>query len=128
MDHQPGDKLRIKQGKNAGSRAVVSDVGERKLFAMLENGGGQITVDPEDVQNYSLAARKAWQSMPSRRVGRPVGTKRTDRVVVNLRFEHELWSRFKKAEEEGLVGDRIAFVNRALRNALDELLPLGRKD
>lgn len=127
MDHLVNDKLRIKSGDHSGLRATIVSVGDSELVVREDQGSSDLNVSMDEVQNYSLAARKAWQSMPERRVGRPPGTKRTDRMAVNLRIDCELWKRFQQAEADGVIGDRGAFVNRAIRNALDELLPLGGK-
>lgn len=74
-----------------------------------------------DATNYSLAARKAWRRMPRRRVGRPKGTAKTDRVSVTLRIDRELWDHFRRAESAGLIQDRTALINSCIAQKLAEI-------
>ena len=117
MKTKVGDKIRIKSNQ---SRGVVAQVKGRKLVVSLADGQQRL-VEESEVTNFSLAARKAWESMPERRVGRPKGTSKTDRVSVTLRIDRELWARFKKAEQEELITDRTGMVNKWIAEKLDEL-------
>lgn len=92
----------------------------KTLFVRLEYGE-TAKFSEADLTNYSLAARKAWERMPHRRVGRPKGTSRTDRVSVTLRINRDLWKQFKLAEQEGLIVDRTATVNEWIQEKLNEL-------
>jgi hypothetical protein len=80
-----------------------------------------VRVLPEQVTNYSLAARKAWVTGPDRRVGRRKGTKLCDRVSVTLRIDRDLWARFRDMESAGVIADRTAAINRWLREKVDKL-------
>jgi len=116
MKAKVGDKIRIKISL---ARGVVERVKGNTLFVSRDDGGEE-NVKSSEVTNYSLAARKAWESMPERRVGRPKGTSKTDRVSVTLRIDRELWARFKQAEQDALITDRTATVNKWIAEKLDE--------
>ena len=98
-----------------------------KLIIRLEKSGSKVRTTPEQVTNYSLAARKAWVTDPDRAVGRRKGTKLTDRVSVTLRFDREVWEHFSRLEEEGLIDDRTATINAWFREKLIELDRGGRQ-
>jgi uncharacterized protein (DUF4415 family) len=117
MKAKVGDKIRIKISL---ARGVIEQVKGNTLSVSRDDGGEEI-VESSDVTNYSLAARKAWESMPERRVGRPKGTSKTDRVSVTLRIDRELWDRFKQAEKDELITDRTGVVNKLIAEKLDEL-------
>ncbi len=112
-----GDKIRVKSDLKRG---LVERIKRKALIVRLENG--EIAKFNEaELTNFSLAARKAWESMPHRRVGRPKGTSRTDRVSVTLRINRDLWKQFKLAEKKGLIVDRTATVNEWIAEKLNEL-------
>lgn len=117
MKAKVGDKVRIKASL---ARGIVQQVSGGKLLVLLDSGDEESVSNPE-VTNFSLAARKAWESMPERRVGRPKGTSKTDRVSVTLRIDRELWARFKQAEQEEKITDRTGLVNKWIAEKLDEL-------
>ena len=117
MKAKIGDKVRVKSDKQRG---IVQRVGKDSVLVQL-NEGGHAKVSDAEVTNYSLAARKAWKKMPSRRVGRPKGTTKTDRVSVTLRIDRKLWDQFKAAESRGLISDRTATINAWIASELDEL-------
>jgi len=117
----PGDKVRVKAGPHSGDRGVIEAVGEGKLTVCLEGSGQTVTLLPEAVTNYSLAARKAWVTDPYRAVGRRKGTKLCDRVSVTLRLDRELWQEFRKLEDEDRIHDRTAVINEWFREKLAEL-------
>ncbi len=73
MNTEPGDKVRIKGDAHKGQRGVVEKVRRRSLFVRLAETEELIEILPSEVTNFSLAARKAWERMPNRRVGRPKG-------------------------------------------------------
>src|SRR5947209_16651411 len=91
------------------------------LVVRLDDSERAIQVLPEDVTNYSLAARKAWVTGPDRRVGRKKGTRLCDRVSVTLRLDRDLWERFQTLEEDGLIEDRTAAINTWFREKVAEL-------
>ncbi|HKI36949.1 MAG TPA: hypothetical protein VKA46_34170 [Gemmataceae bacterium] len=124
---EAGDKVRVKVGDYAGQRGVVEAVESEKLLLRLEESGSKVRVTPEQVTNYSLAARKAWVTEPDRAVGRPKGTRLTDRVSVTLRLDRALWEQFLGLEEAGVIDDRTGLINGWLREKLAELDREGRK-
>ncbi len=118
MKAQPGDKVRVKAGAHAGERGVVESVDGEKLVVRLEKSAQALRVVAGQVTNYSLAARKAWQTDPHRAVGRRKGTKLCDRVSVTLRIDRDLWARFVALEGTGDIANRTGVINRWLREKL----------
>jgi hypothetical protein len=116
-----GDKVRLKAGEHAGDRGTVDAVEGEKLVILLDESGRKVCVQPEDVTNYSLAARKAWKTEPHRAVGRRKGTCLSDRVSVTLRLDRELWETFQGLEEDGVIEDRTALINEWFREKLAEV-------
>jgi len=121
MTAEPGDKVRLKHADHAGERGIVETIEKGSFVVRVEGTGATLKVVPEDVTNLSLAARKAWQSLPTRRVGRPKGLKFCDRVSVTLRFDRDLWEEFQKKESLGLIEDRTATINQWIREKLAQL-------
>lgn len=113
-----GDKVRHRASKERG---IVEKVNGERISVRLENGE-VASLLASDITNFSLAARKAWQNMPSRSVGRPTGTTKTDRVSVTLRIDRELWERFKAAETSGQISDRTSIINKWIADKLNEIV------
>lgn len=126
MDAEIGDKVRLKNDGYAGKRGIVEAVNGSSMAVRIDGASTTITVQPADVTNFSLAARKAWQNMPHRPVGRPKGSRHCDRVSVTLRIDRELWSEFRLKESEGLIEDRTAAINAWLRRMLETIDAEGR--
>jgi hypothetical protein len=118
---ETGDKVRLKAGVRSGERGVIERIDGGVYVVRLDQSQGTVRVSPEDVTNYSLAARKAWVTEPRRAVGRRKGTKLNDRVSVNLRIDRDLWERFVALEGDGVIEARTAVVNRWFREKLAEL-------
>lgn len=118
---EAGDKVRLRSRAHFGVRGAVETMREGKLVVRLEENGQKVLVTPEEVTNLSLAARRAWVSMPERRVGRPKGMKFCDRISVTLRIDRDLWEQFRTKESSGLIEDRTAIINKWLREKLGEL-------
>jgi hypothetical protein len=116
-----GDKVRVKAGAHVGERGVVEMVDGEKLTVRLEKSGGSVRLLPDQVTNFSLAARKAWATEPDRAVGRRKGTKLRDRVTVTLRIDRHLWERFETLEGDGRIEDRNAVVNSWFQEKLAEM-------
>src|SRR2546421_72496 len=116
-----GDKVRLRHGDLAGLHGVVRAVERNKLVVAVSARNRSVTVLLNEVTNLSLAARKAWLRMPHRRVGRPRGSKSSDRVSVTLRIDRDLWDQFRRSESKGLIGDRTSIINKWLRQKLDAL-------
>jgi uncharacterized protein (DUF4415 family) len=121
MEPQVGDKVKLKSHNGAHVRGVVEEVHDDKLLVRLDESGELVAVALELITNFSLAARKAWQNMPHRQVGRPKGARHCDRVSVTLRIDRELWEQFKRDESAGRIRDRTAIINACLRDVLDKL-------
>jgi hypothetical protein len=121
MEPEVGDKVRLKVLNSAPARGVVEEVRGDELLIRLDESGELIAVESELVTNFSLAARKAWQQMPHRQVGRPKGARHCDRVSVTLRIDRALWEQFKRGESEGRIRDRTATINVWFREMLDRL-------
>jgi hypothetical protein len=115
------DKVRLKAGAEAGERGIVEAVDGDKLLVRLEASGSKVRVTPEQVTNFSLAARKAWVTEPDRAVGRRKGTKLCDRVSVTLRIDRDLWAHFLGLEAAGVIAARTALINGWFREKLAEL-------
>jgi len=116
--HAKGDKIRIKRGPFAGERGILVGPHAGAWNVSLTERDRTVPIPSEDLTNYSLAARMAWRSMPDRKVGRPIGSKVSDRVSVIFRIDRVLWNEFLRAEQSGLIGDRTTVINQCLRNAL----------
>ena len=116
-----GDKVKVKAGSQRGVRGLVEAVAEDKIVVRTHGVEESITVSTDEVTNFSLAARKAWLSMPKRQVGRPKGSKFCDRVSVTLRIDRDLWQQFRTKEHSGLIGNRTEAVNRWFREKLAEM-------
>src|SRR5262245_61254402 len=116
--HTTGDKVRIKRGEFSGNRGILARRHRDKWIVSLPQQGCTVLLSPDDLTNYSLAARRAWQSMPDRKVGRPAGSKVSDRISVIFRIDRTLWRQFLNAEQTHQVGDRTTVINECLRNLL----------
>lgn len=127
MRAKVGDKVRVKTNGSSGARGVIEATKSDRLVVRLEELGNTILVKPDEITNLSLAARKAWVSMPNRGVGRPKGMRFCDRVSVTLRIDRDLWEQFRSKESIGLIDDRTAVINRWLREKLTELEKLGHQ-
>lgn len=124
---ETGDKVRLKAKCHTGSRGIIETTQDGKLVVRLEDSGQRVLVASEEVTNLSLAARKAWVSMPDRHVGRPKGMRFCDRVSVTLRIDRDLWEQFRSKEAIGLIDDRTATINSWLREKLAELEQMERQ-
>lgn len=118
---QIGDKVKLKTLDESGQRAIVIRIQGEKLLVRLEVTTEELEVTQNQVTNFSLAARKAWEKMPNRRVGRPSGSLTSDRVSVTFRIDRQLWERFQKAENHGAIEDRTQTINDWLSEKLGEL-------
>jgi len=127
MTHQVGDKVLIKKGKNAGRRAIIAYFAGPRCLLSLSDSDQECEVNSVDILNYSLAARRAWLKMPTRKVGRPVGTRVSDRVSVTLRIDRELWNAFQAAEEQGLIENRTTIINTLLQSFVDRVQRTRKK-
>ncbi len=127
LEHAKADKVRIKGGPFAGQRGTLLRRESGKWLVSLMNEDKEVSVAGENLTNFSLAARRAWQSMPHRKVGRPVGSKVSDRLSVIFRVDRALWNEFLAAEDVGLVRDRTTVINECLRSVLQAARRLRSK-
>jgi uncharacterized protein (DUF4415 family) len=118
---QVGDKVRLKQEPHRGMRAHVERVCGDNVMVRVLGSQEAVEVTPTNITNLSLAARKAWISMPKRSVGRPEGVKLCDRVSVTLRIDRDLWEEFQSMETSGIIWDRTNTINGWLRKNLAQL-------
>ena len=116
--HQQGDKVRVRKGPFAGKRGILRRQESGGWVVSFDDKDSDVAICAEDMTNYSLAARRAWHRMPNRKVGRPAGTKVSDRISVIFRVDRALWEDFVDAEQIGLVHDRTTFINDSLRRFL----------
>lgn len=121
METRKGDKVRLKDDSRHGERGIVEDVLASCLVVRIEASEELVRVAQSHLTNYSLAARKAWEKMPHKRVGRPKGSSKTDRISVTLRIDRQVWERFRCAEQSGLIQDRTGTINRLLAIELEKL-------
>ena len=78
MKARSGDRVKLKNGHYRGMRGTVEGLRNGHLVVKLEDQDKLVELEAHEVTNFSLAARKAWKSMPHKRVGRPKGS-RVDR-------------------------------------------------
>jgi uncharacterized protein (DUF4415 family) len=116
---QVGDKVRVKDGSHAGLRGVIAAKQGRKLRVELTSGE-VVDFPPDHLTNLSLAARRAWSSMP-KRAGRPK-SQAPRKKMVSMRLDVDVWRDLSLAAEFGLIPSREEAVNRWLRDHLRFLL------
>ena len=114
-----GDKVRIKTGSHVGRRGTLQVAEDGALSVSLETGE-IVPVLGEELTNFSLAARRAWEVMP-KRAGRPPSL-RPRMQMVSLRLEIDLWRRLRQAVDAGLLPSREQAINSWMRQHLDEIL------
>jgi uncharacterized protein (DUF4415 family) len=117
-----GDKVKMKVGEHKGKKGVVTRLAAtNRLIVQVHGSKRPVEAFTDDVTNFSLAARRAWKSMPARKVGRPKGARSTDRVSVTLRIDRDLWEDFRRKEHRGLITDRTAIINLWMRQKLKRM-------
>lgn len=115
---QIGDKVRIRSGIHAGVRGIVQAYAGDFLEIQLDEGE-LLPIMPEEITNYSLAARRAWRTMP-KRAGRPqLSVPR--KKMVSMRLDIDLWERLGEAVERGFIASREEAVNTWVQQQLDAL-------
>ena len=121
MKAQPGDRVKLKDTNHFGRRGKIRGVSRTHLLVELEDANEVLQLTDSEVTNFSLAARKAWKSMPHKRVGRPQGSRVCDRTSVTLRIDRDLWEEFRALESYMKIENRTAWINSLLREKLTEL-------
>ncbi len=118
MATQANDKIRIRAGNFADERAfVIGADGPEFVKVRLAKDEKEVRVSAADIVNYSDAARRAWETMPKRRVGRP-RTVTKQRLSVTLRLDEELWKRVQALESSGVINGRSEFLESLIARAL----------
>jgi uncharacterized protein (DUF4415 family) len=124
--HTISDKVRIKHPGQKGERGVIDAV--REDGVMVKTVSGKIVaLDFKEITNFSLAARKAWKSMPKRKVGRPRGSSLSNRISVTLRIDEDLWREFRHAEAMGLISNRTETLNEWIRQRLAQIANVKKR-
>lgn len=119
---QAADKVMVRFGRYAGKRGTIAAVRQGgTLVISLARDGKDVETAVSEVRNFSAAARKAWKTAPSRRVGRPPG-RSVSRVSITLRIDGALWERFRALEQGGRLPNRSQFFENALRQTLGQAL------
>jgi hypothetical protein len=114
------DKVSVVAGVHAGKRGrIASTRAADGITVELDKNEGTVTFTPDELRNFSVAARKAWKTAPSRRVGRPSG-KSLHRVSITLRVDVHLWHRFLRLEGCGRIDSRSSFIESALTEAMQK--------
>ena len=116
---QIGDKVRFRFGIHAKERGIVQATVGSLLEIQLEKGG-LIQAGPEEITNYSLAARRAWRVMPKRAGRHQLETPR--KKMASLRLNVDVLDDLDKAAELGLIPNKEQAVNTWVRQKLDLLL------
>ncbi len=126
LTHAPGDKVRVRKGEFAGQRGLLETVSETHLVVILtDTSFGVTTLSPDMVTNYSLAARRAWNTMP-KRSGRP-RLSAPKKHAATFRLDIDVCQMLAEAAEFKLLSTRDAFVNDCLRGQLQLLLADHRR-
>jgi len=112
-DLRIGDKVQLTTGA-VKIRGVVEQITKASVSIRTAEGD-LIRGNVANLRNYSNAARQAWKKMPTRKVGRPKGSSRGNRVSVTLRLDGDLWAKFLTLERAKLLPDRSALFNSFLK-------------
>jgi hypothetical protein len=114
-DFQLGDKIRIRSGPHTGARGIVRSQNDGQLE--LQIGEDVIIRVPiNNVTNYSLAARRAWKTMP-KRAGRPQFAVPRKKMV-SIRIDIDVWERLGEALDLGLIPSKEEAVNTWIQEQL----------
>lgn len=119
IDIQTGDKIRIRSGPYSGARGVIQAEVNGVLEILLDEGNS-ISIEPNEITNFSLAARRAWQTMP-KRAGRPQLSSPRKKMI-SMRIDVDVWERLGEAVDLGLIPNKEEAVNTWLQERLDALL------
>lgn len=112
---QIGDKIRIRSGPYSGARGVIQAQVDGILEILLDEGNS-VHIKPQEITNYSLAARRAWQTMP-KRSGRPQLSSPRKKMV-SMRLDIDVWDQLGDAVELGFISSREEAINSWIRERL----------
>jgi hypothetical protein len=118
-EHRVGDKVRVRIGDYAGARGLVRGIEDGHLEVEIEPDT-MIRASAAGVTNYSLAARRAWQTMP-KRAGRPRSAE-PRRKTLSVRLYPDVWALYQQVSSLGLLPSQTLAVNNWLREGLAALL------
>jgi hypothetical protein len=118
-----GDKVRLRSGPHKGARGSIAAESDGR-FEIELGSGDRIAALPEEITNYSLAARRAWEAMP-KRTGRPKGQKPVKRMV-SMRLDSDVWDMLHEAAERELIPNCEKAVNDWVRDQVMTLLSQGQ--
>ena len=114
-----GDKVVVLRGDYKGLRGIIDEIQEDTVKVIFPED--TVLLPIKTLQNFSAAARKAWQTRPYRAAGRPKDLEHAPKRMVSLRLDATLWDELGKAVEMGKIRSREAAVNQWLREKLDIL-------
>ena len=130
IDFKKGDKVVVLRGEYRGLRGTLDDIEGSTVRVMFPDSS--VVLPIALLQNFSAAARKAWQTRPYRATGRPKDPALPPKRMVSLRLDLHVWDELGKAVELGIIRSREAAVNQWLREKLDLLWQhhehIGNKD
>ncbi len=121
--HREGDRVRVKARPGDPQRGIVRQVSKAWLRVETDDGES-LLVPPDSVTNYSLAARRAWRTMP-KHAGRPRSARRDTRMI-SVRIRDSTWSLLARAVDLGLVSSRERAIDVWVRERLEQVL--GRSE
>lgn len=123
-DYRSGDKVRIRAGPRAGCRGRIHAVTSIEIEVELDDGTYS-SVQPAEITNYSLAARRAWQVMP-KRAGRPRLQESKRKKMVSLRLDAAVWEQLGRAVELGWIPSREEAINSWVQASVQAMFEQGR--
>ena len=123
IDIMKGDKVVVLRGEYRGLRGTVDDIEGNSVRVVFLDRSALLQIS--QIQNFSAAARKAWQTRPYRSSGRPKDPALPPKRMISLRLDVGVWDELGKAVEAGMIRSREAAVNQWLRERLDELWKQG---
>lgn len=111
---KPGDKVRVRSGPLAGQRGLIVSVMSSGRFSVTA-AGHRLKCEGNEITNYSLAARRAWATMP-KRAGRPRAAEAKTKML-SIRLPIDLLELVDKRVRESNGRSRSEFIERTLRAA-----------
>lgn len=118
IEHMVGDKVGVRGLDGTMLKGVIARLGIDSVVVRLDGNQEFLEAPRSQLRNFSLAARKAWASMPNRNVGRPKGTSVSNRVSVTLRVDKDLWDQFRFLQRTGKIGNRVEAIESCLRSIM----------
>jgi uncharacterized protein (DUF4415 family) len=116
---QIGDKVKIRSGSHAGARGVIQGEDIGLLHIRLEMGE-IVNLTALEITNFSLAARRAWETMP-KKAGRPSLDEPRKRMV-SLRLDVDVLEMLEHASAIGIFPNKSEGMNQILRENLKALV------